>query len=89
LVKLNKPLSKEATEDIERGRVVLDDKPSVFNINYNEEYKAYEITLYEGRNRQIRRTFEKLGYQVIGLKRISFGDYTIEQLEGALYKVLD
>lgn len=32
----------------------------------------YEIDLYEGKNRQIRRIFESKGYKVLRLKRIQF-----------------
>jgi 16S rRNA U516 pseudouridylate synthase RsuA-like enzyme len=31
----------------------------------------------EGRNRQIRRTFSKLGYDVVRLHRTKFGDYNL------------
>lgn len=40
------------------------------------------VTMHEGRNRQIRRTFGALGYDVTRLHRISFGPYSIEQLHG-------
>jgi 23S rRNA pseudouridine2605 synthase len=32
----------------------------------------YEIVLYEGKQRQVRRMFEALGYQVVRLKRTQF-----------------
>ena len=32
-----------------------------------------EVTLYEGRNNQIRRMFDRLGHRVQKLKRISIG----------------
>ena len=38
------------------------------------------ITMSEGRNRQIRRTFAALGYQVLSLHRTTFGPYTIAGL---------
>lgn len=40
------------------------------------------VTMHEGRNRQIRRTFGALGYDVTRLHRISFGPYSIDQLHG-------
>jgi len=42
--------------------------------------KQWLITMREGRNRQIRRTFSVLGYTVIKLHRTQFGDYTINGL---------
>lgn len=40
----------------------------------------YQVILTEGRNRQIRRTFAALGYQVTRLHRTSFGKYELGNL---------
>ncbi len=37
--------------------------------------KDWLVTMHEGRNRQIRRTFAALGYTVISLHRTQFGNY--------------
>lgn len=37
----------------------------------------WHVTMSEGRNRQIRRTFAALGYTVIGLHRTQFGNYSL------------
>ena len=42
---------------------------------------SYLVTLSEGRNRQIRRTFAALGYKVVKLHRIAFGKYELSGLE--------
>lgn len=39
------------------------------------------ITLVEGKNREIRRMCEKIGHEVVKLKRISFGDIELGDLE--------
>ena len=49
----------------------------------------WTATLREGRNRQIRYTFEALGYKVINLHRIQFGDYPIGTLSLGELKVVD
>ena len=41
----------------------------------------YIVTLTEGRNRQIRRTFAALGYRVTKLHRINFGKYELGSLK--------
>ena len=41
----------------------------------------YTVILSEGRNRQIRRTFAALGYQVQKLHRTNFGKYGLSGLE--------
>jgi 23S rRNA pseudouridine2605 synthase len=38
----------------------------------------YEITLIEGRNRQIRRMFEAVGHHVEKIKRVRFGPLTLD-----------
>ncbi|HUO26848.1 MAG TPA: pseudouridine synthase [Candidatus Aquilonibacter sp.] len=38
----------------------------------------YEITLIEGRNRQIRRMFEKVGHRVEKIKRVRYGPVTLD-----------
>ncbi len=43
--------------------------------------KSFEVTMTEGRNRQIRRTFGALGYQVKKLHRIQFGEYGLGKLK--------
>lgn len=41
---------------------------------------TYQITMQEGRNRQIRRTFAALGYTVTRLHRTHFGSYQLADL---------
>lgn len=42
--------------------------------------QVYQVTMSEGRNRQIRRTFGALGYKVTRLHRINFGKYFVGEL---------
>lgn len=46
------------------------------------------ITIYEGKNRQIRRMFESIGYIVLNLKRISIGKLEMDGLPTGKYKEL-
>lgn len=47
----------------------------------DDSRKKWQVTMSEGRNRQIRRTFAALGYNVIRLKRIQFGEYQLANLK--------
>ncbi len=38
----------------------------------------YEVTLIEGRNRQIRRMFEEIGHHVEKIKRVRYGPLTLD-----------
>ena len=40
--------------------------------------QKWQVTMAEGRNRQIRRTFDLLGYKVIKLHRTNFGEYHLD-----------
>lgn len=43
-----------------------------------------ELTLHEGRNRQVRRMFEAIGHRVVDLRRVRFGPLRLGELaEGA------
>jgi len=78
-VLLDTPLSKQHLELISETGVKLNDGISRFEIKRQKNHLV--VSMVEGRNRQIRRTFEVLGYKVIGLHRISFGKYNLNNLK--------
>ena len=47
-----------------------------------------EITLREGRNRQVRRMFEHFNYQVLDLERVAYGSLTLGGLKSGQYRPL-
>jgi 23S rRNA pseudouridine2605 synthase len=49
---------------------------------------TYPVTMYEGRNRQIRRTFAALGYQVTDLLRTQLGEYSLGDLKESQYRLI-
>jgi 23S rRNA pseudouridine2605 synthase len=49
---------------------------------------TYEVTLTEGRNREIRRLFEVLGKKVARLVRVSFGPCELGPLEPGRWRRL-
>lgn len=40
-----------------------------------------ELTIHQGYNRQVRRMFERIGYEVIQLVRVKFGKFMLEDLQ--------
>jgi len=50
--------------------------------------KSWIVTMHEGRNRQIRRTFGSLGYTVSKLHRTDFGEYNLGDLQIGEFKVV-
>lgn len=79
LVELNKTLSQEDRKQLLTG-VELNDGLSKFIHLKNCSNNKYEVTLAEGRNRQIRRTFNALGFKTLSLHRIKFGGYQLNKL---------
>lgn len=49
---------------------------------------VYEVTMTEGRNRQIRRTFAALGYEVTRLHRTQFGNYSLGDIKSGSYRIV-
>ena len=47
-----------------------------------------EITIHEGRNRQIRRMFAAVGLQVVSLRRIKFANLTLKNVPLGKYRNL-
>jgi 23S rRNA pseudouridine2605 synthase len=89
-VQLDKVLQPLHQQMIVDHGVKLDDGPSqLYLVRLDSQGRDWQVTMHEGRNRQIRRTFAALGYKVEGLHRISFGPYRLGNLGRAEYQVLE
>ncbi len=89
LVKLDKPLKPTHQSMICSQGVQLDDGLSKFKIkNVDSSGTRLQLTLMEGRNRQIRRTFSALGYQVVDLHRTQISNISIGSLKSGQYRNL-
>lgn len=90
-VALDAPLAPDHWHQLIGKGVELEDGVSTFDelrwIDKNDGY-TWMVVLHEGRNRQIRRTFEMLGYKVTHLHRTKFGDYELGSPELGKYRVL-
>lgn len=80
-VALDKPLQPLHRQMIQDMGIQLDDGPSQFQLErlVENDDARWRITMHEGRNRQIRRTFAALGYTVKRLHRTQFGN---DRLQG-------
>ncbi len=74
-IELYVPLKQEDKRAIEKG-IELEDGKSALRLTGSGT--AWTVTMSEGRNRQIRRTFGELGYTISKLHRIQFGDYMLK-----------
>jgi 23S rRNA pseudouridine2605 synthase len=84
-------LSSEDRRRLERG-VVLDDfraagaRVRVVGTRHNGS--VVEVTIHEGRNRQVRRMFEALGHPVLKLRRTRFGPLRLGNLEAGHIRLI-
>ncbi|MEO6513597.1 MAG: pseudouridine synthase [Candidatus Saccharimonadales bacterium] len=79
-ISLNLPLQPLHRQMISDHGIKLEDGNSRLQLERREEGndKDWTVTMREGRNRQIRRTFGSLGYDVLKLHRTQFGEYTLD-----------
>jgi 23S rRNA pseudouridine2605 synthase len=52
--------------------------PAQIRLLREAENPWYEVTLIEGRNRQIRRMFEEIGHHVEKIKRVRYGPLSLD-----------
>lgn len=83
IVQLNKILENSDLKRLKTG-IQLDDGISKFKIS--GKGRDWTVIIHEGRNRQIRRTFEALGYEVTKLHRSKVGSLSLGNLQPGSYK---
>lgn len=89
-VTLNHPLPALSRQIISDHGVMLEDGRSRFQLERikDGDDTAWRITMHEGRNRQIRRTFSALGFTVTKLHRTHFGSYHLDGLASGKFRIL-
>lgn len=80
LVKIDTPLEPLHQQMIADFGINLPDGRSQLGLErLDETRKFWRVSMSEGRNRQIRRTFSAVGYEVIELHRTVFGNYFLPE----------
>ncbi|MDO4872364.1 MAG: pseudouridine synthase [bacterium] len=78
LVEIDQPLAPLHQQMIADFGVNLPDGKSQLGLErLDEPRRKWKVIMSEGRNRQIRRTFAAVGYEVKALHRTVFGAYTL------------
>ena len=88
LVSINGKLSPEEGEKMYNGIEIETDQgekkiayAQVLPIELTNKSSTLQVVLYQGINRQIRKMFAALGYEVVSLKRVQHGTITLEGLK--------
>lgn len=88
-IRLNQQLAPLHQQMINDRGISLEDGLSQLQLEkQDDEGYAWRVTMREGRNRQIRRTFSALDYTVTRLHRTHFGEYTLGDLAKGATKLL-
>ena len=87
-VELNQELQPLHQQMISDYGVHLEDGASKLGLERlsDSHRRSWRVIMSEGRNRQIRRTFASLGYEVTRLHRTHFGPYTLDNLAPGEFK---
>ena len=82
-VTIDKPLTRDAKDILTKGMTLGDKRVKGIKIT-NESIRGKRtvvtVVLHEGKNRQVRKMFGRLGYSITGLKRIQMAKLTIGTL---------
>ena len=70
---LNEVPQPKDVEKLKKGVVVDGKKTQPAKLNWLKD-NVIEISISEGRNRQVRKMFEAVGYEVVNLQRIAVGN---------------
>jgi len=88
---LDIPLTEADRRTLTKGIMLEPDMPPTQPCEihfYTSAKNRVEISIHEGRNRQIRRMFEALGYQVIALERREYAGLMLEGLDSGKWRRL-
>ena len=91
LVKIKGVLEDGAIAALEAGVFLKDGKTApakIRKIRKEEANSWIDITIHEGRKRQVRRMFDHMGHSVIRLKRVKTGGLTLGDLAEGAYRHL-
>ena len=87
IAKLNREIEEKDMDALKYG-VVIDGKRTAPAKVKKIDKKEIRIAIFEGRNRQIRKMVEILGYNVISLKRVKIGELSLGHLQVGDYRKL-
>lgn len=85
-------VSDSEIERLRNGVIIEDYKTAPAIVKYiekNTNSTTLEISIREGKNRQVRKMCESVGHNVIKLKRVSFGDIKLDNLKIGEYRELN
>lgn len=81
-------LKKLSSGVIIDGKKTAKAKVKLRKFDKKKETSIVELTIHEGRNHQVKKMFEAIGYEVLKLKREKFAFLTVNDLKSGDYRYL-
>ena len=93
IAKLDSILLKEDIIKLKKGirldsKLIKPDRVKLKKVNSKNKTCIVEITIHEGLNHEVKRLFNKLGYNVLKLKREAIGIFNIINIPSGKYRPL-
>jgi len=92
IVKIEGDIQEHKLAQLRKGVMVdgqLTAKAKIKLVEFKDGISKLEVTIHEGRNRQIRKMFEAVDKEVVFLKRVSVGDVRLGGLARGKYRYLN
>ena len=91
--KLDGLVSKARLEKLKKGVSIVGGKVQATHIKHlqrkSDKKDWVQITITEGKNRQVRKMFQKIGFDVVKLKRVAIGQLKLSGLKPGDYRLMD
>lgn len=84
-------ISLDSIEKLKKGVFIDGYKTAPAKIkllNHNQNSSIVQVSIYEGKNRQVRKMLDSVGHTVKKLERVSFGEITLDNLKTGQWKFL-
>lgn len=84
-------ISLDSIEKLKKGVIIDGYKTAPAKIkllNHNQNSSIVQVSIYEGKNRQVRKMLDSVGHTVKKLERVSFGEITLDNLKTGQWKFL-
>lgn len=87
IARLNREIEEKDIEALKHGVVIEGKRTAPAKVKKIDK-KEIRIAIHEGRNRQIRKMVEILGYNIDSLKRVKVGELSLGRLQPGEYRPL-
>ena len=90
-VKISKPLEEKHKIKLTTGIMIdgIKTEPCKIRFDHPKDKQKITISIHEGRNKQVRKMFEKFGYHVRSLHRIEYGNLNLGTLKAGKWRFLN